>query len=100
MAALCFWSPEVIRFSVDREIEMESGFRRVFPNYERFHNDLMPTPDMEGIDRDTLMAATKELLTNSYDFGGDRAEKNQRPYACHVAGHGLPFRRHGKAGVA
>ena len=29
--------------SVDHEIEMESGFRRVFPNYERFHNDLMPT---------------------------------------------------------
>lgn len=66
----------VIRFSVDREIEMESGFRRVFPNYERFHNDLMPTPDMEGIDRDTLMAATKNYFeANSYDTDWDALEK-------------------------
>ena len=55
---------------------------------------------MEGIDRDTLMAVTKNYFeANSYDTDWDALE-NKRSHACHVAGPWPALRRHGKAGVA
>ena len=66
----------VIRFAIEREIDMETGYRRVFPDYDRFCKDLTATPEIGDIDRVALMEATKAYFeANSYDTDWEALEK-------------------------
>ena len=52
----------VIRFAIERELDMVRGFRRVRGNYASFLGDLEPGPHSVGIDRDALTAELRSYF--------------------------------------
>ncbi|MBV9654411.1 MAG: LON peptidase substrate-binding domain-containing protein [Acetobacteraceae bacterium] len=55
----------VVRFTVERELEMRHGFRRVRGDYTLFQRDLDLSPQPTGINRETLTAELRAYFGRS-----------------------------------
>ncbi len=49
----------LIRFSVDSELDMRNGYRRVRGDYTSFLDDLLTNPQPAGVERDKLLQALR-----------------------------------------
>jgi Lon protease-like protein len=49
----------LIRFTVDSELDMRNGYRRVRGDYTRFLDDLLTNPQPAGVERDKLIQALR-----------------------------------------
>ena len=66
----------LIRFTVSEELGLANGYRRVVPIFDEFQGDLVTSDDLEQIDREALMAATRAYFdANGYDTDWKAMEK-------------------------
>ena len=82
----------VCRFGAVRELDVTTPYRQVKPDWERFAQDLVPPPEGEGRDRETLIAAFRHYAAaNGLETDWSALEEASLETLVHALASGCPF---------
>lgn len=82
----------VCRFGIVRELDVTTPYRQVKPDWERFAQDLVPPPEGEGRDRETLIAAFRHYAAaNGLETDWSALEEASLETLVHALASGCPF---------